>query len=62
MADFSGGPGFLAFMATLLLVVGVVVLLRSLSKHLRKVRVNPPAEESPGSEATTGGDAPTTEP
>lgn len=58
-------------MATLLLVAGVVVLLRSLNKHLRKVRVNPPAEELPGNEATTSetatteattsGDAPTTE-
>lgn len=59
MADFSGGPGFLAFIATLVLVVGVVVLLRSLNKHLRKVRVNPPAEEESEREATTDGSAPT---
>lgn len=46
-------------MATLLLVVGVIVLLRSLNKHLRKVRVNPPAEEAPGEGASTGSDTPT---
>ena len=62
MADFSGGPGFLAFVATLLLVAGVVVLFRSLNKHLRKVRVNPPADETASDDATTGGDAPTAQP
>lgn len=49
-------------MATLLLVVGVIVLLRSLNKHLRKVRVNPPADETASDDATTGGDAPTAQP
>lgn len=54
MADFTGGPGFGAFLATLLLVGGLILLLRSLNKHLRKVRVNPPAEEDPEHAATPG--------
>lgn len=58
MADFSGGPGFLAFVATLLLVAGVIVLLRSLNKHLRKVRVNPPAEAEEGASGDLPTDAP----
>ena len=47
MADFSGGPGFLAFVATFALVGGAILLFRSLSKHLRKVRTHPPADEKP---------------
>ena len=57
MADFSGGPGFLAFLATLLLVGGLIVLLRSLTKHLRKVRTNPPPAEG----ETSAGEAPATD-
>ncbi|GIG53633.1 hypothetical protein [Demequina activiva] len=45
MADFTGGPGFLAFVATFVLVGGVILLSRSLSKHLRKVRTHPPEHE-----------------
>lgn len=47
MADFTGGPGFLAFVATFALVGGVILLSRSLSKHLRKVRTHPPEGETP---------------
>jgi hypothetical protein len=46
MADFSGGPGFLAFLATAGMVIGSVFLFRSLQKHLRKVRTQPPALQS----------------
>ena len=45
MADFSGGPGFLAFVATFAMVGGAILLFRSLSKHLRKVRTHPPEGE-----------------
>jgi len=41
-SQFSGGPGFLAFVVTFGLVVGAVLLFRSLSSHLRKVRTHPP--------------------
>ncbi|MDN4475614.1 hypothetical protein QQX09_07085 [Demequina sp. SYSU T00192] len=37
-SDFTGGPGFLAFVVTFGLVVAGVLLFLSLSKHLRKVR------------------------
>lgn len=37
-SDFSGGPGFLAFVVTFALVIAGVVLFLSLSRHLRKVR------------------------
>ncbi len=33
------GPGWAAFVATFLLTVAVIVLFRSLNKHLRKVRL-----------------------
>lgn len=39
-SQFSGGPGFLAFVVTFGLVVAGVLLFRSLSGHLRKVRTN----------------------
>ncbi len=45
-SDFSGGPGFAAFVATFALVAVAVLLFRSLSKHLRKVRTHPPVEPS----------------
>ncbi|WP_084125662.1 hypothetical protein [Demequina sp. NBRC 110054] len=38
MADFTGGPGFLAFVFTFSLAVAGVLLFRSLSKHLRKMK------------------------
>jgi hypothetical protein len=47
-SEFSGGPGFLAFVVTFFLVVAGILLFRSLSKHLRKVRTHP-AEAEPGS-------------
>lgn len=61
MADFSGGPGFLAFMATLIMVVGVIVLLRSLNNHLRKVRLNPPAEDEASAQHTSASETSNTE-
>lgn len=48
---FSGGPGFLAFVVTFALVVAGIVLFRSLSSHLRKVRTHPPA---PGEALSAG--------
>ncbi len=42
MADFTGGPGLLAFIATFSMVALTILLFRSLNKHLRKVRTNPP--------------------
>ncbi|MFN3865913.1 MAG: hypothetical protein ACK4MD_04270 [Demequina sp.] len=42
MADFTGGPGLLAFIATFSMVLAAVLLFRSLGKHLRKVRTHPP--------------------
>ena len=45
-SDFSGGPGFLAFVVTFALVVALILLVRSLSSHLRKVRTHPPASEA----------------
>lgn len=56
--DFQGGPGFLAFVATFALVAAVVLLIRSLNKHLRKVRADqgPVAAASPASgETSTAG-------
>lgn len=41
-SEFTGGPGFLAFVVTFALVVVAIVLFRSLSFHLRKVRTHPP--------------------
>ena len=52
---FSGGPGFLAFVVTFALVVALILLVRSLSSHLRKVRTHPPESEqaeSPGAPST----------
>ena len=40
--QFSGGPGFLAFVVTFAMVGALLVLFRSLSSHLRKVRTHPP--------------------
>ncbi len=45
-SNFSGGPGFLAFVATFALVGATILLIRSLSKHLRKVRVQQAQEEA----------------
>jgi hypothetical protein len=36
--DESLGPGFLGFVITFALAVACIVLFRSMSKHLRKVR------------------------
>lgn len=46
VADYTGGPGFMAFVFTFLLVAVTVVLMRSLGKRLRKVRTAPPGEPS----------------
>lgn len=40
MIEFTGGPGFAAFIATFSLVLVTLVLMRSLSKQLRKVRTS----------------------
>lgn len=47
-SQFSGGPGFLAFVVTFGLVVAGVLLFRSLSGHLRKVRTHPPVDDESG--------------
>lgn len=49
MADFTGGPGLLAFIATFIMVAGAILLFRSLGKHLRKVRTHPPEGEAAAS-------------
>lgn len=59
MANFNGGPGFAAFVATFLMVAAAVVLMLSLSRHLRKVRTRPPEDEE---SATTASADPTTAP
>ena len=46
MTEFTGGPGFAAFVATFSLVLVTVVLMRSLNKQLRKVRTSPPTDAS----------------
>ena len=56
-SEFSGGPGFLAFVVTFGLVVAAIVLFRSLSTHLRKVRTHPPeadGDQSAGVEKDDG--------
>ena len=55
--DFSGGPGFLAFVVTFSLVIVGVLLFRSLSKHLRKVRTREAAEQRAAQEAREARDA-----
>ncbi len=45
-SNFTGGPGFLAFVATFALVGATILLMRSLSKHLRKMRVQQAREEA----------------
>ncbi|WP_152650545.1 hypothetical protein [Demequina aurantiaca] len=42
MTEFTGGPGFAAFVATFSLVLVTIVLMRSLNKQLRKVRTARP--------------------
>lgn len=32
------GPGFLGFLATFVMALGVIIIYRSLTKHLRKIR------------------------
>lgn len=51
-SSYLGGPGFAAFVATFLLVGAGLLLFRSLSKHLRKVRTHPP--ESAGVQEDDG--------
>lgn len=48
-------------MATLIMVVGVIVLLRSLNNHLRKVRLNPPAEDEASAQHTSASETSNTE-
>lgn len=40
MTEFTGGPGFAAFVATFVMVGLTIVLMRSLNKQLRKVRTS----------------------
>lgn len=40
MADFTGGPGFLPFVFTFALALAAVLLSRSLTKHIRKVKAD----------------------
>lgn len=60
-SDFTGGPGFLAFVATFALVVAGVLLFLSLSRHLRKVRARDARDREEarrGGEGSGGDDAP----
>lgn len=50
-SSFEGGPGFLAFVATFVLVAATIVLFWSLSKHLRKVRAREAREVRDAQEA-----------
>lgn len=56
-SSFLGGPGFLAFVTTAVVVLATVLLARSLNKHLRKVRTHPPDGEV-GAAGEAAGDAP----
>jgi len=52
------GPGWAAFVATFLLTVAVILLFRSLNKHLRKVRLKAAsAADARATGATTNGAA-----
>ena len=59
-SEFSGGPGFLAFVVTFALVVALILLVRSLSSHLRKVRTHPPESEQAESTGAQPTSAPST--
>lgn len=53
------GPGFGAFLATFLLAVAVIVIYRSMSRHLRKVRLEAQRSQSRASgpeDGDSGGD------
>ncbi|WP_062389290.1 hypothetical protein [Demequina iriomotensis] len=60
-SDFTGGPGFLAFVATFAMVAAAILLFRSLGKHLRKVRTQDArdarAAEAAVDDAPDGADA-----
>ena len=43
---YATGPGFAGFVVTFALVVALVLLVRSLSKHLRKVRLDAAQREA----------------
>ena len=53
-SSYLGGPTFGAFVVTAALVIAGILLFRSLSKHLRKVRTHPPDAELPGVEDDDG--------
>jgi len=53
-SSYLGGPTFGAFVVTAALVIAGILLFRSLSKHLRKVRTHPPDSELPGVEDHDG--------
>lgn len=46
MRDFVGGPGLDAFLATFVLAAAVILIARSLTRHLRSVQVD--AGQPPG--------------
>ncbi|WP_156165282.1 hypothetical protein [Demequina rhizosphaerae] len=56
-SDFTGGPGFLAFVVTFALVGAGVLLFLSLSRHLRKVRAQA-AREAAEREAQAAASSP----
>jgi hypothetical protein len=48
-------PGVAGFLVVFLLALATIVLLRSMTKHLRKVRYSPdPAAEPPGDDRAPG--------
>lgn len=55
MTEFTGGPGFAAFIATFSMVLVTLVLMRSLNKQLRKVRTQPPADAAVMANTATSG-------
>ena len=51
------GPGWAAFVATFALTLAVVVLFRSLNKHLRKVRLEAAARSGAAPANAPGGES-----
>jgi len=58
MEYYEIGPGFAGFVATFAIAIALVLLFRSMSRHLRKVRRDQMEQEAARREASAGG-APT---
>ncbi len=58
----SIGPGFTAFLVMFALAIAVLVLIRSMTHHLRKVRYGPDPADRDGADGADGGSTPTDRP